>query len=103
MAKDIYKELGNRVRELRHRLDWTQENLAEKADLNPSYIGQIERGTKKISILTLQKLARAIGVPIAVLLDDCATTYEKSSWETRIDAELRDKSSRQQQFAFRLL
>ena len=42
----------------------TQERLAERADLNPKYLGEIERGEKIISIEALLRIAKAVKVPI---------------------------------------
>jgi transcriptional regulator with XRE-family HTH domain len=41
---------------------WSQERLAEHADLNRSYIGEIERGVVIASLLTVEKLAGALQV-----------------------------------------
>jgi len=42
----------------------TQEKLAERADLNPKYLGEVERGEKIISIEALLRVAKAVKVPI---------------------------------------
>ena len=42
----------------------TQEKLAERADLNPKYLGEVERGEKIISIEALLRIAKAVRVPI---------------------------------------
>jgi transcriptional regulator with XRE-family HTH domain len=56
--------IGEAIRQRRKRAKLTQEKLAEKADLNPKYLGEIERGEKIISIEALLRIAKAIGVPI---------------------------------------
>jgi transcriptional regulator with XRE-family HTH domain len=38
----------------------SQEKLAEKADLNPKYIGEVERGTMNISVDALARIAHAL-------------------------------------------
>ncbi len=62
--------IGKRIREERLILRLTQEQLAEKAGLNESYVGQIERGTKNPSLESLIKLSAALGVTIDFLLQD---------------------------------
>jgi transcriptional regulator with XRE-family HTH domain len=52
--------LGARLRELRRARALTQEELAEKADVSPSTIVDIERGKHEPQIRTLRKLARAL-------------------------------------------
>lgn len=68
--KDIYSILAQNIRKYRILMNLTQEELAEKANLHPSYIGQIERGTKKISILTLSKISKALNINISILLNE---------------------------------
>ncbi|MCB0743157.1 MAG: helix-turn-helix transcriptional regulator [Ignavibacteriae bacterium] len=64
MNKDILKVFGIRVRELRLSKNWSQEILAEKADFHRTYIGMIERGERNISLINIQKLAKAFDVKI---------------------------------------
>jgi len=64
----LVRNLGLTVRQLREAHAWSQEQLAEHAGLNRSYIGEIERGAAIASIVTVDKLALAFGVPIASLL-----------------------------------
>ena len=42
----------------------TQETLAEKVNLNPKYLGEVERGEKIISIEALMRIAKAVKTPI---------------------------------------
>ena len=62
------KTFGTAIRQLREQQQWSQEQLAEQADLNRSYIGEIERGQVVVSLLTIEKLAAALGVPSSRLL-----------------------------------
>ena len=64
----LVRHFGSTVRALREARAWSQEQLAEHAGLNRSYVGEIERGTVIASIVTVEKLARAFAVPIAALL-----------------------------------
>lgn len=65
---EILRPLGKRVRHLRLRRGWSQEALAEKADLDPTYVGDIERGQRNPSYLSLVKLARALNISLPELL-----------------------------------
>ncbi|MEX1029121.1 MAG: helix-turn-helix transcriptional regulator [Paenibacillaceae bacterium] len=62
--------LGKRIRMERNKLNMTQETLAEKVDLSDAYIGQIERGERKLSLHALIKLSNALGVTVDYLLHD---------------------------------
>jgi transcriptional regulator with XRE-family HTH domain len=61
---------GLAVKALRESNGWSQERLAEAADLNRSYVGEIERGIVVPSLLTLQKLADALGMSSSALMAD---------------------------------
>ena len=65
---DIVRALGLAVRQVRRTHGWSQEALAAAAELNRSYVGEIERGQVVVSIVTVHKLARALGVPAPELL-----------------------------------
>lgn len=52
-----YQMLGKRVRLKRKRMQLTQEQLAERIDRTASFVGHIERGTRKMSMETLCELA----------------------------------------------
>lgn len=67
--KDVLSRLGRRIRELRLQTGLTQEQLAERADLHPTYLGGIERGERNLSLNNLDKLAEAMQVPLHSLLD----------------------------------
>lgn len=54
------KILGDALREKRRAAGLTQERLAEKADLHPNYIGEVERGEKTISVDALMRIAAAL-------------------------------------------
>ena len=56
--------LGGAIRLHRKKAALTQEKLAELVDLNPKYIGEIERGEKIISIEALLRVAAALKTPI---------------------------------------
>lgn len=64
----LVREFGATVRRLREARGWSQEQLAEYAGLNRSYVGEVERGSAIASIVTVDKLARAFQVPIEHLL-----------------------------------
>ena len=61
---------GQRLRTERHARQLTLEDVAEAADMNWSYIAQVERGVRNISIDNMAALAGALGVALSVLLED---------------------------------
>lgn len=70
MAQNVKQIVGQRIRELREKKGWSQEKLAEHADLDRTYIGRIERGEKNIGLENLVKIAAALGTKVAVVLRD---------------------------------
>ena len=65
-----YNALGKRIREHRRALGLTQEQLAERTGVSLSFIGHIERGTRKASLDTLVAISNALNLSPAVLLQD---------------------------------
>ena len=65
--RKVRKDIGPNVRNFRKKAGLSQESLAEKAELHPVYISQVERGTKAVSVEALWKLSRALGVTMAAL------------------------------------
>jgi transcriptional regulator with XRE-family HTH domain len=61
----LVRNFGAAVRAQREAHAWSQEQLAEHAGLNRSYVGEIERGTAIASIVTVE-LARAFGAHLDV-------------------------------------
>lgn len=61
-------KLGKRTRSLRLDRGWTQEELAHRTGLNRSYMSEVERGKSDVSLSTLQKIAKTLGISLAELL-----------------------------------
>lgn len=56
----IRKAFGIQVRMKRYELGLTQEELAEKADIHPTYVGSVERGERNIALENIIALAKAL-------------------------------------------
>jgi len=68
-VQDPKQLFGRRLRQLRKEAGLSQEKLAIIADLDRTYIGSVERGERNIALMNICKLAEALGVRPAVLLD----------------------------------
>jgi transcriptional regulator with XRE-family HTH domain len=66
-ALTVRKNLGRRVRALRLKKKWSQEDLAHESGLARSFAGAIERGEKDLRLTTLVKLANTFRIPISQL------------------------------------
>src|SRR5437870_10761699 len=65
----ILKIVGGNIRRMRKVKQWTLEQLAEKADSNPKYLGAVERGEENIGLKKLEQVAAALRVdPYELLL-----------------------------------
>lgn len=67
-SSTVIKSFGITVRKFRSDLRISQEELAERADLHRTYIADIERGARNPTLLTIEKLAKGLGVSAADLL-----------------------------------
>lgn len=63
-----FKWIGKRIKAARKASNLTQEYLAEKAGLSPTYIGQIERGERVPTLQSLIQLIEALGVDITDII-----------------------------------
>lgn len=61
---DIKLLVGKRVRELRNSIGISQEELADLADLDRTYITSVECGKRNISIVNIEKLANALNTTL---------------------------------------
>src|SRR5262245_44624413 len=62
--------VGRRVRDLRQRMGWSLQALAERSDVSFSMVSAIERGRKVPSILVMSQIATALGTSIGRLVDE---------------------------------
>lgn len=59
---ELVFEVGQKIRSLRVYKGLTQEQLAEKATLHSTYIGQVERGEKNVTLVSLAKILDALDI-----------------------------------------
>ena len=73
--KDVNPKIafGKAVRRLRLTRQLSQEELAELAEIHRTYIGDVERGTRNISLINMGRIAQALGVPLSRLIADMET------------------------------
>ncbi len=73
---NILVSFGKRVKELRLVRGITQQDLAERAKVHRSYIGEVELGRRNVSLLTIYKIALALDIPITTLLQTSESTKD---------------------------
>ena len=67
---EIERRLAERVKRYRKERGWSQEELADRAGLHRTFVSQIERATKRSTIVTVDRIARALEVSCGQLLDE---------------------------------
>ena len=64
----VQQALGKRIRQLREKKGWSQEDFAARSGLHRTFVGNIERGLKNTTILTLLMIAHSLGISVSELL-----------------------------------
>lgn len=65
----ILIKFGQKVRNCRLKLKLSQEELAARAGVHRTYIGMIERAEKNITLLNIEKIAKALKIKLGYLFD----------------------------------
>lgn len=65
--EDIRRRFGRAVRERRKKLGVSQEEFADMCGLHRTYMGGIERGERNVSLLNIEKIARALRITLSQL------------------------------------
>ena len=66
---DVKTEVGMRVKKLRNKMGISQEELADLAGLDRTYITSVERGKRNISIVNVEKIAFALKITLKEFFD----------------------------------
>ena len=69
-VSDISRIIGERIRMYRTQKNLSQEKFGELAGLAGAYIGQLERGERNATLVSIEKVARALDVPFEVLFEN---------------------------------
>lgn len=66
---NIQKKFGNKLKEIRKQKGLSQEKLAFKSSLHRTYISDIERGSRNVSLVNIEKIAKALNISPKSLLE----------------------------------
>lgn len=100
---NITNVVGQRLRTYRQKRRLTQEELAEKAGLHPTYIGQVERGEKNLTLLTLEKILCALDISFSDLFEHIQPQTERISPAEQCFHLVSGRNLRQQESIYRIL
>ncbi len=67
---DIRKRVGRNTKAIREANGWSQEELADQAELHRTYVSGVERGIRNPTVTVLERLAKALKVSIGKLTDN---------------------------------
>jgi transcriptional regulator with XRE-family HTH domain len=67
MPADLLVRLGARIKKLRKKRGWTQVEMAERVGIDRSFLADVERGKRNVSILNLDLIAKGLSVSLARL------------------------------------
>lgn len=65
---DIKALLGSKIKKIRKKRNMSQEELAFESNLHRTYISDIERGARNVAIKNIEKIAKALKVPLRELM-----------------------------------
>jgi two-component system response regulator len=82
IVMDVKKEFGIVIRSKRTHLGLSQGTLAERANLHRTYVTDIERGTRNLTLENISKLAGAFGLPISQLFPAASLLDEANGTKT---------------------
>ena len=74
--KSVLEQLGQMIKALRKKRQFTQEDLSEKADIGVQYISRIENGSANSSLKIVSALAAALEVTLPDLFSDLETNID---------------------------
>lgn len=80
--------IGKSIKLCRQQKDWSQSDLAQKAKISVSYLSLLERNERDPSISTLEEIAKALGIPLSVLIFLSAEEGELSGLSSDVAEKL---------------
>lgn len=99
---DIYSVIGRRIREERTSRALSIEKLAEMAEVTPSFLGLIERGKRKLSVFTLEKISKALRISPNELMRIQVKRPDRG-WENKISFLIGSLTKNNRVFVFKIL
>jgi transcriptional regulator with XRE-family HTH domain len=74
-ANTLVVEFGVAVRKRRHKLELSQEEFAEKANIHRTYVSSIELGKVDIGLGVAYKIAQALNTPLSTLIKETESKF----------------------------
>ncbi len=100
---DLAQITGQRIRMYRQQKKLTQEELAERAGLHNTYIGQVERGEKNLTLNSLEKILKALEVPFSRFFEYLETSEDWRGFPNLCYEMVGEKSLENQERIYHIL
>ncbi|HBJ83334.1 MAG TPA: XRE family transcriptional regulator [Verrucomicrobiales bacterium] len=78
-TRSLSKSFGGVVRAHRTKQNLTQEQVAERAGIHPTYVGMVERGERNCSLDIAAEIATALEVPLSQLVEEAEVSQRKKA------------------------
>lgn len=78
--QEMTKSISRNIKNIRLKRKLTQEQTAEHAEINPKYLGEIERGEKNPTASIVLRLSKVLGVPVCEILKSDRCPYAKGTY-----------------------
>ncbi len=89
-------ETGRRIRNYRIQQHMSQEVLAEKCGLHPTYIGQLERGEKNATLESIEKIAGGLSISLSRLFENIGSENDSENIPLEAYRILQERSENEQ-------
>lgn len=96
-------ETGRRIRNYRIQQHMSQEVLAEKCGLHPTYIGQLERGEKNATIESIEKIAGGLSISLSRLFENIGSENDSGNIPLEAYRILQERPESEQKKLIRIL
>ncbi len=96
-------ETGKRIRNYRIQQHMSQEVLAEKCGLHPTYIGQLERGEKNATLESIEKIAGGLSISLSRLFENIGSENDSENIPLEAYRILQERSENEQKKLIQIL
>ena len=100
---DIAKIIGQRIRNYRTQLGFSQEKLAELSGCHPTYIGQLERGEKNATLESIEKVSLALNISLSKLFENLGGTIDSNGIPSKCYEFISSKEQNEQEKLYKIL
>ena len=103
IMSDIAKIIGQRIRNYRTQLGFSQEKLAELSGFHPTYIGQLERGEKNATLESIEKVSLALNISLSKLFENLGGTIDSNGIPSKCYEFISSKEQNEQEKLYKIL